>query len=85
MKTQRELAENQIRIQEKMQRAGFNLVTCGNCGSILLHEVEVITFDEKDNCLNNTIECFCGEEMDLTDCPDYWYEGCQDNAEFNQK
>ena len=73
MKTKREIAENQIRIQEKMQSAGFNVVTCGNCGSILLHETE-----------DETIECFCGQEMDLSGCPDYWYEGCQDSAEFNE-
>ena len=73
MKTKREIVENQIRIQERMQSAGFNVVTCGNCGSILLHETE-----------DETIECFCGHEMDLSDCPDYWYEGCQDNAEFNE-
>ena len=48
MKTKREIAENQIRIQEKMQSVGFNVVTCGNCGSILLHEIE-----------DETIECLC--------------------------
>ena len=73
MKTKREIAENQIGIQEKMQSAGFNVVTCGNCGSILLHEIG-----------DETIECFCGSEMSLSDCPDYWYEGCQDSAEFNE-
>jgi hypothetical protein len=73
MKTKRELAIEQIELQEKMQRAGINLVTCGNCGSILLHELR------KEN-----IECFCGQEMSLSDCPDYWYEGCQDNAEFEE-
>ena len=71
--TKREIAENQIRIQEKIQSAGFNIVTCGNCGSTLLHEIE-----------DETIECFCGHEMDLSDCPDYWHEGCQDSVEFNE-
>jgi hypothetical protein len=71
MKTKRELAIEQIELQEKMQRAGINLVTCGNCGAILLHSTE-----------QEEIECFCGRKMDLSDCPDYWYEGCQDNAEF---
>lgn len=85
MKTKRELAENQIRIQEAMQNAGFNVVNCGNCGTVLLQDLEVIEFDENNNCLNNTIQCFCGQEMDLSDCPDYWYQGCQDNAEFSQE
>lgn len=75
MKTKRQIAEDQIRIQEAMQSAGFNLVTCGNCGSILLHEIEV----EDDS-----IDCFCGREMATSDCPDYWHEGCQDNAEFDE-
>lgn len=74
MKTKRQLAENQIRIQEAMQNAGFNVVTCGNCGNILLHEIDY-----------ESIECFCEQEMDLSDCPDFWYQGCQDNVEFNQE
>ena len=73
MKTKREIVEKQIRIQEKIQNIGFNVVTCGNCGSILLHELG-----------DETIECFCEREMNLSDCPDYWYEGCQDSAEFNE-
>lgn len=72
MKTKREIAENQIRLQEEIQSAGVNLVTCGNCGSILLHDLK-----------DETIECFCGSEMDLHDCPDYWYEGVQEHEEFN--
>ena len=74
MKTKKQIAENQIRIQEKIQSAGFNIVTCGNCGSILLHEVG-----------DETIECFCGREMDLSDCPDLWYSGCEESYEFNQE
>ena len=71
--TKREIAENQIRIQEKMQSAGFNIITCGNCGTILLQEIS-----------DETIESFCGHDMDLSDFPDYWYEGCQDSVEFNE-
>ena len=72
MKTKREIAEEQIELQFQIQSAGFNIVTCGNCGSILLHETKA-----------ESIECFCGSDMDLSDCPDYWYEGCQDSQEFN--
>lgn len=72
MKTKREIVENQIRIQEKMQSAGFNVVTCGNCGTVLLHELG-----------DESIDCFCGHEMDLSDCPDYWYSGCEGSVEFN--
>lgn len=67
MKTKEELALRQIEIQENMQKVGFNIVTCGSCGAVLLHE----TAEE-------TIECFCGKEMDLSDCPDLWYTGCED-------
>lgn len=68
--TKRQIVEEQIRLQEKIQSAGFNIVTCGNCGSVLLHE----TGQDK-------INCFCGEQS-LSDCPDYWYEGMQNNNEF---
>lgn len=71
MKTKRQIAEGQIRLQEQMQSEGFNIVTCGNCGSVLLHK----TGEE-------TIECFCGE-MALSDCPDLWFENMLNNAEFN--
>ena len=72
IKTKREIAENQIKIQSKIQSAGFNIVTCGSCGSVLLHELG----DEK-------IHCFCGQEMDLSDCPDFWHEGAELSAEFD--
>ena len=72
MKTKRQVAKHQIELQEKIQSAGFNIVECGNCGCVLLHE----SGDEK-------IDCLCGEVMDLSDCPDLWYSGMENNAEFN--
>lgn len=74
MKTKQQIAESQIKIQEEMQSAGFNIVTCGNCGSILLHRLG----EEK-------IDCFCGITMSLSDCPDYWYEGLELSEEFKNK
>lgn len=71
MKTKLQIAEHQIQLQSKIQNAGFNIVTCGNCGEVLLHEVG----DER-------IECFCGRTMSLSDCPDYWYEGLELSEEF---
>ena len=71
MKTKRQIAEGQVRLQEQMQSDGFNIVTCGHCGTVLLHRIG-----------EETIECFCGE-MDLSDCPDLWFENMQNNAEFN--
>lgn len=65
--------ELQITLQNELQKLGFNVVTCGNCGSVLIHKTS-----------ENTIDCICGEEMEICDCPDYWYEGCQDGVEFNE-
>jgi predicted nucleic-acid-binding Zn-ribbon protein len=63
----RKLVEEQIDIFFEIQAAGFNIVTCGNCGTVLLHRMK--TEDEG-------IQCFgCMEEMDYSDCPDLWYEG----------
>lgn len=74
MKSKRELAEEQIRLQHKVQGlANVNIVNCGNCGTILLHEMN-----------DDDIECFgCGLTMAQHDCPDYWYENCQNDQEFN--
>ena len=87
MKTKRELAIKQIELQERSQASGINIVTCGNCGSVLLHEMKLISDDEfislKD--YDNSIECACCKSvMDLSDCPDLWYEGCQNNSEFEE-
>jgi hypothetical protein len=72
--TKREVVLNQIHLQEKLQQAGFNIVECGNCGTVLIHK----TGDE-------TTHCFCGEEMDLCDCSDLYYSGMENNKEFEEK
>ena len=72
MVNKKELAIKQIKLQEKMQASGVNMVTCGQCGEVLLH-------DTKDE----TTDCFCGQTMDLSDCPDYWFSGVENNYEFN--
>ena len=72
MKTKRELAIKQIELQERVQTSGINIVTCGHCGSVLLHELN-----------DELIECACCKhKLDQSDCPDLWYEGCQNNSEF---
>ena len=89
MKTKRELAEQQIALQNRViALANINIVTCGNCGSVLLHEMKLFNHDEfislKDD--DNSIECACCKSvMDLCDCPDLWYEGCQNNGEFEEE
>ena len=76
MKSKRELAEKQIELQNRVNAvASINIVTCGNCGSVLLHDR-----------MDSEIECACCKSvMDLSDCPDLWYEGCQNNGEFEEE
>lgn len=73
MRTKKEIVKEQVQIQHEMQMAGFNVITCGHCGSILLHRTPKEPFE---------IDCLCGRTMDLSDCPDYWYEGAELSAEF---
>ena len=81
-KTRRELAQEQLDLANKMRDNGINMVTCGNCGTILLHETKTIN-EIVDEDLH--IECFgCKREMAFSDCPDYWYEGCIENSEFDE-
>jgi hypothetical protein len=69
------LVLEQIKLQSEIQNTGYNIVTCGHCGTVLLHRLDNDT---------NKIECFgCELEMDLSDCPDYWYEGAELSSEFN--
>lgn len=70
--TNRDKIIEQIHLQEKIQRiANINIVTCGNCASVVLH-------DRKDE----EIDCpYCDSVMDVCDCPDYLYNGMQNNIE----
>ena len=49
-------------VLQKMQRAGFNVTTCGNCGAIKLHELgeSELTCDE------------CRWTSDICDFPDLY-------------
>jgi ribosomal protein S27E len=73
MKTRDKIIK-QIEIQEAIQSAGFNIVECGNCGSVVLHKINK----------KNNIDCpYCDEIMAKSDCPDFLYSGLENNAEFN--
>ena len=75
MRTKRDLAEQQIKLQERvLALASINIVTCGNCGCVLLHD----RMDDEIECAS------CKSVMDICDCPDLWYEGCQNNSEFDE-
>jgi hypothetical protein len=60
----------QIELQERIQReAKVNIVTCGNCGSVVLHELNKFKID-----------CpYCNVKMSVYDCPDYLYSGMENN------
>ena len=61
----RRLKTEQVELQLEMQSKGFNIVSCGNCGTTLIHKVG-----------KESIVCYdCGEHMALSDCPDVFYEG----------
>jgi hypothetical protein len=47
---------------EMVDKSNINMVTCGNCGTILLHR----RGDENITCFG------CNHEMALSDCPDYY-------------
>lgn len=61
--------KQQLEVIEQMQSEGFNVCTCGNCGSVILYNEEMKEAD--------TIDCpHCKESMAYCDNPDYYYEGC---------
>lgn len=66
----REVAEKQISLQEELQQAGFNIISCCNCDTVLIHKIG-----------DELTECLCGI-INVNDCTDLWYEGCQNNVEF---
>ncbi len=57
--------DKQVDLQEQMQAKGLNLVTCGYCGTVNLHETKV-----------EDIECWgCGFTSEPCNFPDYFYRG----------
>jgi len=63
----------QIELNEQiLQKAKINIVTCGHCGSMMLHKLE-----------DELIQCpFCDFESEPSDFGDYYYEGMELSAEF---
>lgn len=63
-----ELVNKQIELVNKIiALADVNLVTCGNCGEVLLHDTD--TFAELIQC-----PC-CQYESEPCDFPDLWFNG----------
>lgn len=71
--TKKELILKQIEMQEKIQKlADINIVTCGNCDSIVLHERK-----------HDEIVCpYCFREMAVSDCQDYLYDGMENKEVY---
>lgn len=62
----RHLYKEQLDLQHKIQaEANVNVVTCGHCGVVILHDRD-----------KSKVTCFsCDKKMDVSYCPDYFYEG----------
>jgi len=57
--------EEQFNILQRMQSDGYNVVTCGNCGYVILMELDGYNIDE--------VQCpHCKEDMDYCDMPDLY-------------
>jgi hypothetical protein len=74
--TKRSKVLQQIYLQEKIQKlADINIVTCGHCGSVVLHDRDA-----------EEIDCpYCDRIMDVCDCPDYLYSNIENNSEFQEE
>jgi ribosomal protein S27E len=69
--TKRDKVLKQIELQEKIQRlANINIVTCGHCGNVVLHDRDA-----------EEIDCpYCDSVMDVCDCSDLFYRGIENNT-----
>jgi len=64
MTPEQKRAKQYLLSQEINSNAGINIVTCGNCGSVILHRSEDVE-----------IECYdCGYESEPCDFPDLFHE-----------
>lgn len=80
-KTIREKVIEQIRMMEVIQeKANINIVNCGHCGSVILHE----RFDKKGE-YTEEIECpYCAYNSEPCDFPDFLYWGMENSSEFDE-
>lgn len=71
----RNLVIRQLELMDEIRvLSGINIVTCGNCGSVILHKTN----------LEETVSCHdCGRDMDLSDCPDLFYTGMEESKIYN--
>ena len=75
MSNQEELVKQIELMDEVKRKSNINMVTCGNCGDVLLHRL-----DEEE------IKCpYCGFESDPCDFPDFFYTGFELSAVYDEK
>lgn len=72
---------NQLEILQQMQRQGFNICNCGNCGGVILFNKESKEVMEQTSSGEGLVCPHCKEEMAYSDCPDLYYEGSPDLEE----
>ncbi len=58
----------QYTILRRMQEDGYNVVTCGNCGDVVLLDLNVAQHYEDVQCPH------CKETMDYSDMPDLYHQ-----------
>jgi hypothetical protein len=75
-KSKRDLVIEQIELMNHIRTyANINIVTCGHCGSVILHHTD----------LEGTLTCYdCKSEMDLCDCPDLFYSGMENSSMYDE-
>lgn len=66
--TKKDIALQQIGYYKDILASGYNIVTCGNCGTTLIHPLQA-----------TKINCICEAELDFCDCPDLWYDNDENN------
>ena len=68
LENKQRLYSKQVYLQKQMQKDGYNIVTCGNCGALNIHTTNNEDFHE------NNIDCYgCGTTISKSDCSDYFY------------
>lgn len=64
--------KTQLELIEELQSKGYNIVTCGQCGEVFIHEIINI----KEDTDPNYITCpYCEFNSEPCDFPDLFYHG----------
>lgn len=72
MNREKKILEQVALMEVIKNKANINIVTCGSCGSIMLHKRHT-----------EDVECpYCDFKSDQCNFPDYYYEGMELSGEF---